>query len=161
MAVQSPSLSWLDVSDEVKQLLSLAADHWDNPAIAEQYMNQALEVAGDNADVLVAAYRYFFYRNNISGALYIALCVMDQVRQRQSFPDHWEQLQPILNQRKDELDIRLYISAYAAYGLLLAKSGNIEQATVITSHVQSIDDRREFSAAVVHKVLTSPPEDDD
>ena len=48
-------LSWYVAPETVKQLLALVSAHWENPALADSYMNQALAIAGEDLDVLVSA----------------------------------------------------------------------------------------------------------
>ena len=99
-------LSWYDASEEVKELLVLATDNWEDSSLSEQYMNQALEKAGDNIDVLVGAYRFFFYKNKSEIALKIAKKVLNIIQEKENLPLAWEQLQPILKERqKEEKDI--------------------------------------------------------
>lgn len=156
----APSLSWYDLSDEVKQLLIAAAQSWDNPAQAQTHMQQALALSNQALDVLVAAYRYFFYRHNDAAALQIANQVMAQVRQIEGLPDDWADLGPILAERKEEANIRLYLNAYTASGLILARLNTVDQAILIASRVNELDDRREFGAATVLHILTHTEEDE-
>ena len=111
-------LSWYDASEEVKELLILATDNWENSSLAEQYINQALEKAGNNMDVLVGAYRFFFYKNKKEIALKIAREVLRLIEKKENLPLKWEQLQPILKERQKEANIRLYINAYACQGYI-------------------------------------------
>jgi hypothetical protein len=150
----SPSLSWYDLPDSVKQLLIAAANSWDDPAQAQSYMQQALTLSNQALDVLVAAYRYFFYQHNDAAALQIANQVLAQVRQLEGLPDDWAELGPILAARKEEAPIRLYLNAYTASGLILARLNAIDQAIVIATRVNELDDRREFGAATVLHILT-------
>jgi hypothetical protein len=69
MQIDTNSFSWFDVADDVKELLILAAQTWENTEESTKYMQQALVKTGDNTDVLVAAYRYFYYKNNYVLAL--------------------------------------------------------------------------------------------
>lgn len=156
-----PSLSWYDLSDEVKQLLIAAAQSWADPVQAQDYMQQALALSNQALDVLVAAYRYFFYRHNDTAALQIANQVMAQVRQIEGLPDDWADLGPILAQRKEEANIRLYLNAYTASGLILARLNAIDQGIVIATRVNELDDRREFGAATVLQILTHSEEEDE
>jgi hypothetical protein len=64
--------SWYDAPPEVKELLILASENWDNTELSEQYINQALAIAGKNANVLIGAYRFFFYKSKAEIALQIA-----------------------------------------------------------------------------------------
>ncbi|MGI0485124.1 hypothetical protein ACN4EK_06780 [Pantanalinema rosaneae CENA516] len=161
MTTDESTLSWYQVPAETKRLLQAAAAAWEDTASSEALMRQAIAQTQTDLNVLVAAYRYFFYKNNNSMALQMAHQVLEQVQIVEQLPTEWEQLKPILICRKEEPNIRLYLSAYAASGLVLARLGNIEAATVITARVSEIDDRKEFGASTVLDVLTRSPEEDD
>lgn len=155
-----PTLSWYDLPAEVKQLLIAAANTWEDTTQSQHYIHQAVAIANQSLDVLVAAYRYFFYKHNDVAALQIANQVTEQIRQLEGLPEDWQRLSPILRDRKEEPNIRLYLNAYAASGLVLARLGKIEEATTITARVNDIDDRREFGAATVLHILTHPDEEE-
>ena len=156
-----PALSWYEVPESIKQLLLSAAENWEDTARSEQYLHQALAQADIPLDVLVAAYRYFFYKSNNQMALQMAQQVIDRVKVTEQLPDRWEDLKPILLTRKEEPNIRLFLNAYAASGFVYARLGELEQAKEITANVSEIDDRKEFGAAVVLDVLTRSPDEDD
>jgi tetratricopeptide (TPR) repeat protein len=153
--------SWYDAPPEVKELLVLAADNWENTDLSEKYINEALALAGKNANVLIGAYRFFFYKSKPAIALQIAERVLDMVREDESLPDNWDELRPILLARGQEPAIRLFINAYAGKGYLLAKLNRLEEAIPITSRVKEIDTQREFCATTVFEVLTAGPEEDE
>ncbi len=156
-----PALSWYDLPTEVKHLLVAAAATWEDTATSQDYMQQALTIAHQSLDVLVAAYRYFFYKHNDAAALQIANQVIEQIRQLEGFPESWDLLAPILSDRKEEANIRLYLNAYAASGLVMARMGRIAEATEITSRVSELDTRREFGAATVLNILTHSDDEED
>jgi hypothetical protein len=153
--------SWYPVSDDVKRLLQLAATHWEDTAQSQVYMEQAIADSENSLAVLVAAYRYFFYKSNNPLALQMATQVVDQITAAEHLPIDWEHLKPILSARKEEPNIRLYLNAYAASGLVLARLGDVDRAKEITARVKEIDDQREFGATTIFDVLTQPPEDDE
>ncbi|MEG3437030.1 hypothetical protein V0288_07855 [Pannus brasiliensis CCIBt3594] len=153
--------SWYDAPPEVKELLVLAADNWENTELSEKYINEALALAGKNANVLIGAYRFFFYKSKAAIALQIADRVLNMVREDENLPDSWEELKPILLTRGGEPAIRLFTNAYAGKGYLLAKLNRLEEATLITSRIKEIDTKREFCATTVFEVLTAEPEADD
>ncbi|PLZ49460.1 hypothetical protein CBP13_18125, partial [Fischerella thermalis WC441] len=62
---------------------------------------------------------------------------------------------------KEEPQIRLYLNAYAASGLVLAKLGEIEKAKEISTQVKSIDDKNDFGAGILLDILTRPAEEDE
>ncbi|MBE9055790.1 hypothetical protein [Sphaerospermopsis sp. LEGE 08334] len=153
--------SWLDVSDEVKELLILAAKTWENTEESAKYMQQALAKTGENTDILVAAYRYFYYKNNYSLALTTAEKIIAKIKEIENLPDNWEELQPILKLRKEEPNIRLFLNAYAASGLVVAKLGKLEEAKEISTKIQGIDNKNDFGASILFDILTRPPEEDE
>jgi len=161
MQIDTNSFSWFDVADDVKELLILAAQTWENTEESTKYMQQALAKTGDNTDVLVAAYRYFYYKNNYVLALTTAEKITAKIKKAESLPDNWQELKPILVKRHEESQIRLYLTAYAASGLVLAKLGNIEKAKEIRIRIKGIDDKNDFGAGILLDILTRPPEADD
>ena len=161
MLLDSNQFSWFQVPEDVKNLLLLAAQTWENTSESEKYIHQALDKAGDNTEILVSAYRFFYYKNNYPLALQTAIKVLDKIKKVENFPDDWEQLQPILIKRLEEPQIRLYLNAYAASGMVLANLGEIEQAKEISIRVKQIDENNNFGAGILWDILTRPPDEDD
>jgi tetratricopeptide (TPR) repeat protein len=162
MQANVEKFSWFQVPEDIKKLLVLAAENWQNPSASEAYMNQALAKTSDNTDVLVAGYRYFYYKNNYELALQTAVKVIDKIKELEELPDDWSQLKPILVNQKEDNQIRLYLHAYTASGLVLAKLGEIEEAKQICSNIKEIDDKNEFiGASILFDILTRPPEEDE
>lgn len=160
MQIHTNGFSWFDVADDVKELLILAAKTWENTEESTKYMQQALAKTGDNTDVLVAAYRYFYYKNNYVLALTTAEKITAKIKKAESLPDDWQELKPILVNRREESQIRLYFTVYAASGLVLAKLGKIEQGKEISARIKGIDDKNDFGAGILLDILTRPPEED-
>jgi len=161
MQVEPNKFSWFQVPEDIKNLLILAAQTWENTSESEKYIQQALVQTGDNTDVLVAAYRFFYYKNNYSLALQTTIKLLGKIKELEKLPDHWEQLKPILVNRKEDPQIRLYLNAYAASGLVLAKLGEIEEAKEISTRVKQIDEKNDFGAGILLDILTRPAEEDD
>ncbi|MDB9453534.1 hypothetical protein [Dolichospermum circinale] len=161
METDKNRFSWFDVADDIKELLILAAATWENTEESTKYMQQALAKTADNTDILVAAYRYFYYKNNYSLALTTAEKITAKIKAVENLSDNWEELKPILIQRQEEPQIRLYLNAYAASGLVLAKLGKIEEAKEISRRIKGIDDKNDFGAGILLDILTRPPETDD
>ena len=153
--------SWYDVAPEIKQLLLLASENWEYTDLAEKYIREALSQAGNNLDVLVGAYRFFFYKHQPATALSIAEQVLQLISTTENLPIEWSQLKPFLLTHKQEPNIRLYLNAYAAKGLILAQLGKLESAKLISERVREIDDSREFCATTVFEVITQPSDEDE
>ncbi|BAZ06616.1 hypothetical protein [Calothrix sp. NIES-3974] len=162
MQIAPDSFSWFDVPEQVKKLLIQAAQSWENTQESEQYINQALEITNNNIDVLVAAYRYFYYKHNYLMALKAAENVMLWVQKNENLPSNQQELKQIILQRLHDAEIRLYINAYSASGLILAKLGKVETAQEICQFIQEIDVNHEYlSAEILLDVLTRSPEEED
>ncbi len=154
-------ISWCDVEPEIQQLLLLASENWEYTGLAEKYIREALFKAGNNLDVLVGAYRFFFYKHQPATALSIAEQVLQLLTSRENLPIEWSQLQPILLARKLEPNIRLYLNAYAAKGLIMAQLGKLEEAKIISQRVKEIDNSREFCSTTVFEVITKSPDEEE
>lgn len=154
-------LSWYQVPETVKQLLVQASAHWEQPELANGYMHQALELAGDHPDVLVSAYRYYFYTHNNGLALNVASRVLDNVRQTEALPTGWTQLKSVLSDRRDNPNIRLHINAYTASGLIQSRLGAVETAKEMATHVSELESRNEFGGNVVRDILEHPDDEDE
>jgi tetratricopeptide (TPR) repeat protein len=157
---EAPAFSWYDVPEEVKRLLILATEQWEDTEASTDAINQAIALTGNHPDVLISAYRYFFYKNNFPLALQVANRVMDQVRDVENLPEDWAALRGILSDRQDESNIRFFLNAYVASGFILARMGEYETAKEITRRVSEINDKQFGGAAVVLDVLEHPEEEE-
>lgn len=153
--------SWCDVEPEIKQLLLLAGENWQYTGLAEKYIREALFKAENNLDVLVGAYRFFFYKHKPAIALSIARQVLMAIAKREDLPSIWFDLKPILLSRKQEPNIRLYLNAYAATGLILAQLNKLEEALEISERVKEIDDSSQFCANTVVEILTKTSDEEE
>lgn len=155
------TVSWLPITDNAKYLLAQATQNWQETTNTDHFIEQAIAETSAHPDVLVAAYRYFFYKNNCPKALEVANRVVTQVRSAENLPEEWDQLKPILEAGKENPTLRLFLNAYSATGLLLAKLGDLDQALTIATQIKSIDHKNEFGADVILSILTHSGDDDD
>lgn len=155
MQVNVDRFSWFQVPANVKQLLILATQTWNNTEESKKYMQQALTIADNDPEVLVASYRYFYYKNNYVLALLTAKKLIAKIEEMEDLPNNWQQLKPILVRRQEEPQIRLYLSAYVASGLLLAKLGSLEEAMEIGTQIRDIDIKDKFGADILLNILTT------
>lgn len=160
MQVDPAKFSWFQVPEDIKKLLILAAQNWENTTESERYIQEALDKAGEYTDIFVSAYRFFYYKNNYPLALKTTLQLLDKIQATEKLPDDWELLKPILVNRKEDPQIRLYLNAYAASGLVLAKLGEIERAKEISTKVKEIDDKNDFGSGILLDILTRPAQED-
>ena len=160
MQLKENKFSWYDVPEDIKNLLMLAVENWEDTETSENYINQALTKTDGNLDILIGAYRYFFYKNNMKMSLQLAHKVIAEVEKRENLPSDWQELKSILARRKNEQQINLLITAYAASGLIIAKMGNLAKAKVISEEVQEIDEKNDL-AKILFDIITRPPDEDE
>jgi len=146
--------SWYNAPEEIKQLLHAAVETWEDTAQSEQFILQAIAHPQTDLDTLVSAYRYFFYKQKDAMARRLALQVMEEIRSQAALPETWEDLRPILQDRILDPTIRLYLSAYTALGVMLARWGAFQAAMEIADRVKTLDDKDEFGAGVLVKILS-------
>lgn len=152
--------SWCEASASNRALLTAAAQTWNDTRASSQYIQQALAQPDVELDVLVSAYRYYFYKNNDSMALEISTTLVDRIQKAEQWPTDWEALKPVLQAQMDHPMVRLYLNAYAASGLVLARLGSFECAQLIAEQVQQLE-AKEFGAEVLLTILNPPAEDED
>lgn len=153
LPVTSDIPSWYRVHPEIRQMLLAAVATWEDTARSEQFILQALAHPATNLDILVSAYRYFFYKHNNCMARRLAMQVMERIRQEECLPEEWEQLKPIFQKRLSDAPIRLYLNAYMALGMMLARWGALQAAIEISTNIQSIDERNVFGADIILNIL--------
>ena len=149
--------TWFEVPEDVKQLLTKAADNCENTSESEKYINQALAKSENELDVLIAAYRHFYSIQKYKIALKTAEKVQEKVKQSEKLPDGWEKQKPILIKRKEEQIIQVYVNAYSAEGIILAALGKEEEAQVISDKVKEIDSENVFTAGILSLRETLTP----
>ncbi|MEO1126701.1 MAG: hypothetical protein AAFX95_21895 [Cyanobacteria bacterium J06639_16] len=151
---------WCSATASSQDLLAAVAQTWEDTPTSEHYLQQALAQPQVELDVLIGAYRYYFYKNRDAMALQMAMLVLDRIQQAEQWPTAWDDLKPILLERIDDSNARLYLNAYAASGLLLARLGNFEEAQSVADQVQQIE-AKEFGAEVLHSILNPAPEEEE
>jgi hypothetical protein len=105
------------VSPEVGRLLAVAAERYGSEA-AEHSLLRAYFLEPEHPTVLVALYRYFFYRHRYREALLTAERAIALTAARLDLPARWEQLTP------GHLGVSVQVSMSMTRFLLLALKGS-------------------------------------
>lgn len=155
--------SWFEAPAYVKDLLYQAVLHWEDTPLSREYIMMALDKSDDDINVLTAAYRFFFYKQDYSMALQLALKVMEKVRSAKGLPEFYKtgELFKALRENIEDYDVRMFINAYAAYAFILLKLGNIEKATEILEFLRYIDVNGEFGVPIMLDIISKPQEEED
>lgn len=139
--------SWLDrryyggdLPPEAERALHVAAASWHDPAAAEAALDEAAALAPGHRAVLLARYKYHFYRCQPAAAAPWALaCVRDAARALNLPPD-WRAVRPG-DARFDELEAepRFFLFALKAYGYMLARAGDAAAGAEVLAQVVALD----------------------
>lgn len=142
-----------------QELLAAAAENWQDTFISARYVRAAL--AGDaDLDVLISAYRYYFYKSEAAMALQMAIAVCNRVQAAEKWPSDWASLKPILQAQLATPNVRLYVNAYIASGYLQARLGHLAIAQTIAKQVQQLQ-AQEFGADILLGILNPPLDEEE
>jgi len=123
---------------------------------AEDHLRQAQRIAPEHLTVLVALYRYHFYRHQHAEALTIAAEALVVVAERLKFSSDWRSLS--LAELQDaaatsaEL-VRFYLHALKGAGYLLLRLGQTKQGLVRLDKVAELDPKDRIGAAALADVV--------
>jgi tetratricopeptide (TPR) repeat protein len=139
-----------------------ASTLWGEPERAEALLVQAMADAPDSLEVLVALYRFYFYRNELEKAVALAeRCIAHGAWEIGIDPDWRKEVAGNVDFGDFSLPRhRFYLFALNAYGYLLARLGRKEEAEAALSAVMRLDPHdRIGSAQLLGMVRAGPSED--
>lgn len=142
--------------------VTAASALWDEPERAEALLRQAMADAPDSEDVLIALYRFYFYRGELSKALALAeRCIAHGARGIGIDPD-WRQ---VVATDIDFGDFslprhRFYLFSLNAYGYLLARLGRMVDSEQALSAVMRLDPHDRIGSAQLLGVVRAGPDQD-
>lgn len=144
-------------------LLRQVGDAWSTPDQARSLIKRALRDYPDEEEVFVAAYRYYFYRNDLPSALGIAERCLIRIQHELGLPPDWRQL---VSGNVDFADPdlprhRYLLFALNAYAYLLARLGRNADADQAFAVVSRLDPADKVGAARLQGVLRRGPDVDD
>jgi tetratricopeptide (TPR) repeat protein len=142
--------------------VAAASALWGEPERAEALLLQAMDDAPDSEVVLIALYRFYFYRGELSKALALAeRCIEHGALDIGIDPD-WRKVVA------DDVDFgdfslprhRFYLFSLNAYGYLLARLGRMDQSEQALSAVMRLDPNDRIGSAHLLGVVRAGPEQD-
>ncbi len=145
----------------VQQLIAQAATLWQQPQQAEALLRQAAELAPNDLDVLIARYRFYFYRTQLHEAVQVAEECLDRLSQQLQLPTDWRQLAAPNGVDFSDLerpDLRCYLFSLKAWGYLKLRLGELDAGRVALDQVRCLDPHDRIGSGVLIGVLDAPPE---
>jgi hypothetical protein len=142
--------------------VTTASALWDEPERAEAVLLKAMEDWPNSEAVLIALYRFYFYRGELSKALALAeRCIEHGARGIGIDPD-WRR---VVAADIDFGDFslprhRFYLFSLNAYGYLLARLGRMADSEQALSAVMRLDPHDRIGSAQLLGVVRAGPDQD-
>ena len=118
-----------------------------DPATAERAVMQALDLAPDDVEVRLAAYRFYFYNHRLAEALRQAASIVVHISRRLNVATDWHLVRPgdAAFSGLEEAP-SLYLQALLAWGYGSVRLGGIEEGRRALEKVVELDPRDRFGA---------------
>ena len=136
------------LTPEVETLIQQAGDLYGDDT-AEQYLNEALRLAPDSLNVLVAVYRYYYYQHRLEDALNIARLALAVTASRLGIPDDWNLLtiQNIGEAGSSAMPlVRFHLLSLKAWAYLQLRLGRPDEAKAILAKLLELDTHNRLGA---------------
>lgn len=122
---------------------------------AEGFLREALKIAPQHLTVLVALYRFHFYRHQHAEALAIATQALEIVARRLDIAPDWRDVS--LNDMSSAANtgvelVRFYLHALKGAGYLLLRLGDCERGLARFDKVAELDPKDRIGAAALAEV---------
>lgn len=142
------------------RLLGDVGRAWERPEQAQVLIERALRDFPDEEEAYVAAYRFYFYRNDLSRALAVAEDCLARVLGELGLPADWRNLS---NDGSDFTDFerprhRFLMFALSAYAYLLARLRRHADADLAFAVLVRLDPADRFGAARLRQVMSRGPD---
>jgi len=136
-------------------LIHKASETYGEPQ-AEAYLREAEQIAPEHLTVMVALYRYHFYRHQHDAALSVAADVLAIVAHRLNIANDWRDVKRIdlhnAAMQSTEL-VRFYLHALKGAGYLLLRIGQAKQGLARLDKVAELDPKDRIGAAALADVV--------
>ena len=152
-----------DLPFEASRHLYDAALSYANGMVAEQHLRDAKALAGDHPAVLIAQYRFYFYKGRLRDALDVArICLLKAARENGLHPD-WRHVRAG-DANFGAYDARLprfFLFTLKAYAYLQMRLGHLEEGHQAVSKLLELDPSDKVGARVLLDVLAAAAAGDD
>jgi tetratricopeptide (TPR) repeat protein len=144
-----------NLSEQVEQHLRLAGINYQHDEIAESHLFQAQALAPGHAAVLIALYRFYFYKGRLIDALEVAQRCLVKAARDNRLNEDWRQVRSgdANFSSYDAVLPRFYLFTLKAYGYLQMRLGRLEESHAALTKMLELDPSDKLNATVLLKVL--------
>jgi tetratricopeptide (TPR) repeat protein len=147
----------------VEQHLHLAGLNYQNDEIAERHLFQAQALAPGHAAVLIALYRFYFYKGRLADALEVAERCLAKAARDNRLNEDWRRVRQGDAQfgSYDAILPRFYLLTLKAWGYLQMRLGRLEESQAALTKMLELDPSDKLNVTVLLKVLTRHGQEDE
>ncbi|HEY9198125.1 MAG TPA: hypothetical protein VIR60_02085 [Gammaproteobacteria bacterium] len=152
-----------NLPEQAEQHLRLAGANYADDRLAENHLFQAQALAPGHAAVLIALYRFYFYKGRLADALEVAeRCLVKAARDNQLDED-WRRVRGGDAEfgSYDAILPRFYLFTLKAYGYLQMRLGRLEESQAALTTMLELDPSDKLNAAVLLEVLARHGQEDE
>ena len=152
-----------NLPEQAEQHLRLAGANYADDRLAENHLFQAQALAPGHAAVLIALYRFYFYKGRLADALEVAeRCLVKAARDNQ-LDENWRRVQRSEAEfgSYDAILPRFYLFTLKAYGYLQMRLGRLEQSHAALTKMLELDPSDKLNATVLLGVLARHGQEDE
>jgi len=152
-----------NLPEQAEQHLRLAGANYADDRLAENHLFQAQALAPGHAAVLIALYRFYFYKGRLADALEVAeRCLVKAARDNQLNED-WRRVRGGDAEfgSYDAILPRFYLFTLKAYGYLQMRLGRLEESHAALTKMLELDPSDKLNATVLLKVLARHGQEDE
>lgn len=121
-----------------------------DPEASEAAIKEALALAPDDFDILLGAYRFYFYNHRYRDALPHCAELLTQAARRLNIASDWRLVEPgDAPFSEAEFAPGLFLQTLIAWGYCHSRLGDLEEARAAIAHVLHLDPSDRFGAGGV------------
>lgn len=152
-----------NLPQQVEQHLRLAGLNYAHDQIAESHLFQAQALAPGHAAVLIALYRFYFYKGRLADALEVAQRCLIKAARDNRLNEDWRRVQRGDAEfgSYDAILPRFYLFTLKAYGYLQMRLGRLEESHAALTKMLELDPSDKLNATVLLKVLARHGQEDE
>lgn len=131
--------------------------------VAEWHLHQASAIAPDHAAVLIALYRFYFYKGRLAKAIEVARLCLAKAARDTGLPTDWHLVrrEDAEFDRFDAVLPRFYLFTLKGYAYLQMRLGNLAEGHRAVRKLLELDPGDKLGGKVLLRVLERMGQDDD
>ena len=144
-----------DVPETVERHLRAAAGCYAQDELAERHLHEARAMAPDHAAVLIALYRFYFYKNRLAETLQIAMLCLRKAAADNHLCADWRAVRAT-DADFDSYDAvlpRFYLFTLKGYAYLQIRLGDVDQGREALMKLLELDSTDKLGGRVLLAVL--------